>query len=500
MNHTFKKAAAAALCAAFALPCLAACGDTPAQKTLDGTYSLVSALLDGKNVTKDFKIYTATFSEEGTVRVVVNYMGALSTRNSTYSFDGTAVKENYGGEVYDYTLSGDQLTTVYRDYEDEIQITLEKEADQNEVLPVDFESILFGSDMSDSKYYNYCPAILRETTDEGEVMHFWYCTNRDDGVMMDYIGYRKGVKQENGKWLFGDEKIVLSPTEGTWDARHTCDPAVVKGSFKFQNRQYSYLMAYLGCVTDDYQKNETGIAVANSPEGPWVKVNTINPIVPWYDDGDYETEEQKYQDMKGTSSIYWGTGMPALVSIDRSGEVLMFYQSTLRGTGIRRYDFSDLDNPELKEDFTVSISSRGIVNSVGQTCRIGIPDFAYDSESKRFYVCGVTNEKNPPDQTLTRVNSHSMVAYLENIENMSQLCTLLQSGDYTWKMAGYVGPNDTGFERNHNPGIVRDAYGYLPDTSEIRVVVSTGHNSWDNENIFTYRLHGAVIPAPRRSE
>lgn len=500
MNRIFKKTAVAALSAALVLPCLAACGDPSADETLKGAYSLASALLDGRNVTEDFKAYTVTFSEEGTARVVINYLGALTTRNSTYTFDGVTVKESYGGETFSYTLSGTTLTTTFRDYDDEIAITLEKEAEKTEALPVDFEGVLFGSDMSDSKFYNYCPAILRETTAEGEVMHFWYCTNRDDGVMMDYIGYRKGVKQQNGKWLFGEEKIVLSPTEGTWDARHTCDPAVVKGNFKFQNQQYSYLMSYLGCVTEDYQKNETGIAVANSPEGPWVKVNTINPIVPWYDDGDYDTEEQKYQDMKGTSSIYWGTGMPALVSIDQAGDVLMFYQSTLRGTGIRRYDFSDLDNPELKEDFTVSISSKGIVNSAGQSCRIGIPDFAYDAATKRFYVCGVTNEKNPADVTLTRVNSHSMVAYLENVESTSQLCALLQSGGYTWKMAGYVGPKDTGFERNHNPGIVRDAYGYLPDSSEIRVVVSTGHNSWDNENIFTYRLHGAVIPAPRTPE
>ena len=86
-----------------------------------------------------------------------------------------------------------------------------------------------------------------------------------------------------------------------------------------------------------------------------------------------------------------------------------------------------------------------------------------------------------------------MVAYLENVGSTEELCALLRSGDYGWNMLGYVGPNETGFERNHNPGIVRDGYGYLPESSKIEVVVSTGHNSWENENIFTYRLHGAVL-------
>ena len=222
-----------------------------------------------------------------------------------------------------------------------------------------------------------------------------------------------------------------------------------------------------------------------------MKVASLNPIVPWYDNGDEAEEQKKYEGMQGNSSIYWGTGMPALISLDGEGDVLMFYQSTLQGTGIQRWVFSDFDN--LTCLFTTRITPNGIVNSAGQKCNINIPDFAYDPVGKRFYVCGVTNEKNPADETITRVNSHCMVAYLDNVESPEELCSLLQSGSYVWQMAGYVGPSDTGWERNHNPGIVRDERGFLPDSDEVRVIVSTGHNSWDNENIFTYRLHGAVI-------
>lgn len=496
MKKTAKTALALGMACALALPCFASCNDKQEKKTLDGTWELASATLDGKSVKKDFQAFTATFSADGGLRVNISYLGAYETRNSAYAFDGKAVTETYNGETYawNYSESDETLATEYRDFDDVIAVRLEKKEEDTGVNPVDFEGILFGTDMSDSKFYNYCPAIIRETENGKEVMHVWYCTNRDDGVMMDYIGYRKGEKQADGKWLFGEQVIALSPTEGTWDARHTCDPAVIKGKFNYRNAQYKYLMAYLGCVTEDYQKNETGIAVANSPEGPWVKINTDRALIPWYDEESKKEQEQnRYDSIQGTGGIYWGTGMPALVSIDGEGEVLMFYQSTLNGTGIRRYDFSNLDG-ELTPKFTTKIAHGGIVNSAGSKCNIGIPDFAYDESAKRFYVCGVTNEKNPADISTTRVNSHSMVAYLENVESMEALCTTLQSGGYTWKMLGYVGPNDTGFERNHNPGIVRTEKGYLPDGSQVEVIVSTGHNSWENENIFTYRLHGAVLP------
>ncbi len=494
MKKLLKCLTAVGVACTLCVPCLASCGGE--GETLSGTWELSTATLDGKSVKKNFQAFTATFDESGNATVNISYLGLYETRNSTYTFDGETLKENYQGEKYtwSYAQATQSLTTEYRDYDDVITVVLEKKQEETGPVPVDFEGILFGTDMSDSKFYNYCPAIIKETENGQEVMHVWYCTNRDDGVMMDYIGYRKGVKQTDGKWLFGEQVIALAPTAGTWDERHTCDPAVIKGKFSYQNTEYKYLMAYLGCVTEDYQKNETGIAVANHPAGPWVKINTDKALIPWYDrEETKEEEEKKYDAIQGTGSIYWGTGMPALVSLDGEGEVLMFYQSTSQGTGIRRYDFSNLDGA-LTPKFTTRIQHTGILNSAGRSCNIGIPDFAFDPAGNRFYVCGVTNEKNPPDISTTRVNSHSMVAYLENIASPEALAEAMRTGGYTWKMLGYVGPNDTGFERNHNPGIVRDAKGYLPDSSKVEVVVSTGHNSWENENIFTYRLYGKILP------
>ena len=468
--------------------------------TLDGDYVLLSATLNGADVSAKFNDFVVSFSSENKMGIYVNLDGIINSRNnSTYEIKGNTITETamFDGSKYSYTIVGENIHTTYEDGDDVYQIILEKKIDDIEIdETVDFESILFGEDINDTKKFNYCPAILMEKDEAGnDVMHIWYCTNKQTGIIMDHIGYRTGVLQDNGKWKFSEEKIVIAPTVGTWDGRHTCDPAVIKGEFAWQGETYNYMMAYLGCVTEDYQKNETGIAVAKDVGGPWTKVDSLNPIVPWYDDGDEATEEQKYQNMLGTSSIYWGTGMPALINIDTHGEVLMFYASTRRGVGIQRWDFSNLDNPTLK--FTVSLTSSGVVNSAGTRCNIGIPDFSFDPETGRLYCASVTNERNPADVTVTRVNSHSMLLYVDvpasgsdGKATMEDVANMLQSGSYQWKVVGYVGPSVTGWERNHNPGLVRNAYGYIPDATKVGMVVSTGHNSWPNENIFTYRLYG----------
>ena len=62
---------------------------------------------------------------------------------------------------------------------------------------------------------------------------------------IDYIGYRC-YDPQNG---WSDETIVLSPSaSGVWDDKHNCDPSVIKGTFEYNDTNYSYLMAYLGCT------------------------------------------------------------------------------------------------------------------------------------------------------------------------------------------------------------------------------------------------------------
>lgn len=434
--------------------------------------------VDNELSTTYYSAYKIEFKEDYTCNVTIYGPAGLEQRKSTYYFDGSFITEKYKNKEYTYILNKEVLT--YEEKDMGVKIIFKKYIPEEEQKnqPVDFDSVLFGDSIDETKIFNYCPAILVED----DVMHIWYCTNKVSGVIMDHIGYRTGTKTEDGKWKFSEQQIVLEPTPGTWDGRHTCDPAVIKGEFKMQGETYNYLMSYLGCVTEDYSKNETGIAVSKTPAGPWVKVDSINPIVPY-------TDPKIFGDGSDRNSYTsWGTGMPALLSVDGKGEVLLFFQTSSRGTGIQRWDLSNLDDPKVKYD--VTRNNRGILNSQGQACNVGITDYAYDPVMKRFYVFGVTNEKNPANITETLVNSHCVLAYIDNVDSTEKLSEILVSNEYRWTCVGYVGPSQTGWDRNHNPGIVRDPYGYIMDSDNIMVVVATGRRDYPNQNIYTYRLHG----------
>ena len=95
--------------------------------------------------------------------------------------------------------------------------------------------------------YNYCPTVI---TEADGTRYIYYCTNKDSFAVIDYIGCRKGTPNADGSYTWSEETLVLAPSEaGKWDAHHTCDPSVIKGKFNYGGKDYSYLMAYLGCTS-----------------------------------------------------------------------------------------------------------------------------------------------------------------------------------------------------------------------------------------------------------
>ena len=46
----------------------------------------------------------------------------------------------------------------------------------------------------ETRIYNYCPSIF---IDENNQEHVYYCSNKDEGNVTDYIAYRKGVIANN---------------------------------------------------------------------------------------------------------------------------------------------------------------------------------------------------------------------------------------------------------------------------------------------------------------
>ena len=166
--------------------CLTAACGSPKGETIEGKYVLLSAEKNGKSVLSDFQLYTVEFEENGGMTVKISYLGLLQSRRSVYTYNGSVVTEKFKDETYEYRVHSDgTMTTDMVDFEETVKIVLQKETKDDVPQSVDFEGILFGEDMSETKFYNYCPAVIADTEDGREVLHIWYCTNLDDGVIVD---------------------------------------------------------------------------------------------------------------------------------------------------------------------------------------------------------------------------------------------------------------------------------------------------------------------------
>ena len=308
--------------------------------------------------------------------------------------------------------------------------------------------------------YNYCPTII---TEADGTRYIYYCTNKDSYKVIDYVGCRKGTPNADGSYTWSEEAIVLSPSpEGAWDAHHTCDPSVIKGSFAYNGTTYSYLMAYLGCTSYDNQENKIGLAVANSPMGPFVKIGD-KPLV------DFKLDP-------AVSVFQWGVGQASLVSMDKGGKVWLFYtRGDKNGTRtvVRECDLSNLDAPILGSEIALSVN--GLTNLNGHGDFMNNADIVYDSEKNRFYAASDCHP-NPTSEP-------NYIAGSFRVNYMS--AANLRSG--LWRNLLVAGKSKTGAERNHNVGIARDEYGHLLDNGIITVYYTVSVTG--NQSLWSYRIY-----------
>ena len=346
--------------------------------------------------------------------------------------------------------------------------------------------------IGETNKYNYCPSYFIEDN----IAHVYYCTNKDEGNVTDYLGDRKGEVVNNKVKYSDNSQYVLTHGEmGSWDSRHACDPSVVKGEFKYHGEEYNYLMAYLGCVPSDCTQNETGIAVSKTPDGPWIKcdfkedgVTKINPIVPFSDFSCNETS--------------WGTGQPSLVSVDKKGRVLLFTTvGATNGTftNLREYDFSDIDNYKLLRE-RVSINIDGIRGSTGSASFINNADFGYDEVNKRIIMSKPRQFFGTDGKSPNFIADTIDVYYIDDTEG-SEIGDVLFAGKNTtkiWKLIGSVNESLTGFLRNHNTGLVTDEYKRIDSSSPLGVLFTRGDEDRGGQwsYLSTYRLYITALDFP----
>lgn len=451
----------------------------------EGWYTLEEKTVDGKDITKTFIANTIKLEDGKAYVHTADYTG-LETQEGTYTIEGSTVKILVGIKTYNYTFDAEDSTMEYTGKLNKQQVTMRYKYSEDFALSdatsgVSFTDELFGEDLNEN-FYNYCPTALMEGNN---VMHIWYCSNEISGKVTDYVAYRKGVLNDLGKWVFSGKQLVLSPTSGTWDERHTCDPSVIKGKFEMGGESYSYMMAYLGCKTSDNTRNEVGIAVAKEPEGPWVKVDSLNPIANFYTSEDYNISS-------------WGYGQPSLMSSDKEGKVYLIYtKGVTSGTYayLEEWDFSDLDNAQLLRE--TRLRDTGVVNASGQTDVINNADFAYDPHLQRFY-CLKEDFPYPTDNNTNWITGSNTLLYIDLGED--GLETLF--GEYRWNVGGKVTAAAVGFARAHNMGILTDEYGELQNPYKIPVIftksdTATMYPDWNAKGqwpaLHTYRLHGYVL-------
>lgn len=468
-------------------------GGLGSESDKDGMwYVLSQKTVQGVDVTAEYT-YNCIYFRDGTANwYEIDYSG-LSEKTGSYTVEENTANLEIGVRVYAFSIDPQTQSITYSGKISRQNVVMKYEYDKNFVLPVSSDGVLFTDELfgedKNLNFYNYCPTVMMEGN---RVMHVWYCTNRDDGVVYDYIGYRKGTLNASGKWEFTEKQIVLSPagvSSGEWDGKHNCDPSVVKGSFTMNGETYSYLMAYLGCTTGDV--NQVGIAVSKAPEGPWIKVDSVNPIADYFHSTDY-VDDGEY---------YWGYGQPSLVSADGAGKVLLFYS---KGTSkktceqVELWDLSDLDAPQKLK--SAEVREGNCVNASGSGDCINNADFAYDPVNNRLY-CIKEDFPYPNDSGINWITATNTLMYVSLGEKGFDLL-FDETENYSWNVVGALSADGTTYVRAHNAGIMTDEYGRLTNPFRVPVLytvseAATAYPDWSKSGqwpaLHTYRIHGTVF-------
>lgn len=247
-------------------------------------------------------------------------------------------------------------------------------------------------------------------------------------------------------------------------------------------------MAYLGCVPSDCTLNETGIAVSKSPSGPWIKCNgnkvdgsPINPIVPYTD--------FSYNDKT------WGTGQACLQSIDKAGNVLLITTvSSLGGSDVREYDFSNINDYKLKRE--TKLFTDGITYGSNW---IGNSEIVLDETNKKFILA---KPRGPfgSDGEYPNFIADTIDVYYVDASSYENPFDIFFDKDRTssWVYVSSINQELSGYPRNHNCGIISDEYGRLYGDKQVGVAFTSSQYGSISAMSYlkTYRIFATTFDLP----
>lgn len=313
--------------------------------------------------------------------------------------------------------------------------------------------------------YRYAPSGIQ--TDD--TRYIYHCGNLISGNITDYIMLRKETLVD-GAWTFVSEQVVLSPgATGSWDGRHVCDPSIIRGDFSFAGTTYQYAMFYLGFDHDGGGINQIGLALANSLEGPWVKVSVDEPLI----------------GVPPHETNAWGVGQPSVTSID-GGKVMLVYTRERPGqipfTFRQVLDLSTADAPIVIHP-EMPLTTAGLTKLDGAHDPVNHGgDVAYDPERDRFWIIR-SMHPFPTD-------SPSYIAPALQIASIP--ASRVWSGGGTWEVVEELHAIEMGTDRVFDGGFLRNEWGHLNDPAKVQAIPSvalsratTGHPVAE----WTYRTH-----------
>jgi hypothetical protein len=337
--------------------------------------------------------------------------------------------------------------------------------------------------------YDYAPSVMVETSG---LQRFWWCS-ASNGT--DHIFYRSR-DPNTGVWSAAVTiTLTPAPTAGaTWDGRHQCDPAVVKGSFVYQGSTYAFALYYTAnaCAEHDVANNRVfestnSIGIAFSNDGiNWVRRPT--PILVSKDISSAPTTCPAHTATSWQNHIYHTYG---------AGQASVYQRPTEFGGGLEIYytDTTTIEacpvvngTPDCGQPRTAThiyltqstdYSSRVQVTSAGALpdgsgFSMANSDFALDNGSPARYVYaalalpGRGGDRESFQFGLFRMPRAGLVAGIDS-----------------WEHLGYIDENLTGAYINAGPGFQRNPSGWVtPDAvgTPLQVHFAAGANAnttWD---------------------
>lgn len=306
---------------------------------------------------------------------------------------------------------------------------------------------------------------------EGETRYLTYVTNKTQGEEDNVIAIRKATNYEKG-WVYDEEVIALEGTVGGWD-EYITSASIVKGTFKYNGTDYSYLMVYAATSQSNEQCNQIGMAVAKSPVETFVKVGT-EPIIKY--------DKEVYNEFNGCVS-------PSVINYDKVSGIRIFYTyADAYGHFVRFHDVdcADLDKvTSVDASQTIHVTNKGDLSGGEDVLMIPNGDFAYDTANERF-IC--VKDYSPAGSAEPKVATAIELCYIaeEDLYTTDNQQGFVSIGKYD----GFDLKNN--FERVYNASVLSDEYGHITSVMEIVYTVSN-LKADDGDYIYSQHLLTLIV-------